>query len=62
MTEEKTPWFRDGRFVVMAFLTLCFLVALGTVLLTVFGRETAPAEPPPPPPEIGHELVPSRDG
>jgi hypothetical protein len=56
---SRTPAGISGPLVVVAFLGFCGLVALGTVLLTVYGRQTAPADLEPPP-EIGHELVPRR--
>jgi hypothetical protein len=49
----------SGPLVVGSFLGICFLVALGSVLLTVYGRDTAPILEEPPP-EIGHELIPRR--
>lgn len=57
MSDER-PFWQDGRVFVIGFLGFCFAVALGSVLLTLYGHELAPEEPPPPPPEVGHELVP----
>ena len=58
MTDDsKSPWWHDGRVVVSVFLGFCFLIALGSVLLTVFGQQSAP-DVPEPPAEIGHPIVP----
>lgn len=58
MTErEETPWWRDGRVVVAVFVGFCFLVALGSVFLTISGQRSAP-DLPEPPAEVGHPIVP----
>jgi hypothetical protein len=53
----RTPWWQDGRVVVTAFVAFCFLVALGSLLVTIFGQQIAP-DLPPPPPEVGHPISP----
>ena len=54
MSDEPVPFWRNGRVVVVAFLGFCFLVALGSVILTISGSKAIEGvEPPPPPPIAG---------
>ena len=55
--DTPTPLWRDGRVVVAVFVAFCLAVALGSVLLTMYGHDTAP-EVPETPREIGHPIVP----
>lgn len=49
MTELKPPLWRDGRFVVVAFLAICLIFAGFSVFVTLTGQwaPEPPAEPAP---------------